>query len=75
MDIGNLSAATMVDIVGLLGTEIGLRYHRMLTDALKKAGAKTELFTIPGGGHGNFKADERSRAYAKIREFLTANGL
>ena len=46
-----------------------------LTDALKKAGAKTELFTIPGGGHGNFKADERSKAYAKIREFLTANGL
>lgn len=46
-----------------------------LTDALKKAGAKTELFTIPGGGHGNFKADERSKAYAKIREFLIANGL
>jgi len=46
-----------------------------LTDALKKAGAKTELFTIPGGGHGNFKADERSKAYAKIREFLAANGL
>jgi acetyl esterase/lipase len=46
-----------------------------LVDALKKVGAKAELFTIPGGGHGNFKADERSKAYAKIREFLSANGL
>lgn len=46
-----------------------------LLDALKKAGAKAELFTIPGGGHGNFKAAERSAAYVKIREFLKANGL
>lgn len=46
-----------------------------LTDALKKAGAQTELFTIPGGGHGNFRPAERSAAYVKIREFLKANGL
>ncbi len=46
-----------------------------LLDALKKAGAKADLFTIPGGGHGNFKPDERSKAYARIREFLSANGL
>ncbi len=46
-----------------------------LRDALTKAGVANELFTIPGGGHGNFKADERSKAYAKIREFLTKNGL
>ena len=46
-----------------------------LRDALTKAGAKNELFTIPGGGHGNFKPDERSKAYVKIREFLAKNGL
>lgn len=46
-----------------------------LNDALKKAGARSELFTIPGGGHGNFKPAERSGAYVKIREFLHANGL
>jgi len=46
-----------------------------LRDALTKAGTPNELFTIPGGGHGNFKPDERSRAYAKIREFLAKNGL
>ncbi len=46
-----------------------------LNDALKKAGVTSELFPIPGGGHGNFKPDERSEAYVKIREFLKANGL
>jgi acetyl esterase/lipase len=46
-----------------------------LRDALTKAGAKNELFTIPAGGHGNFKPEERTRAYAKIREFLSKNGL
>ena len=46
-----------------------------LRDALTKAGARNELFTIPGGGHGNFKPDERTKAYVKIREFLTKNGL
>lgn len=46
-----------------------------LHEALAKAGAKAELFTIPAGGHGNFKPDERSRAYAKIREFLAAHGI
>lgn len=46
-----------------------------LHEALSKAGAKGELFTIPAGGHGNFKPDERSKAYVKIREFLSANGL
>jgi len=46
-----------------------------LRDALVKAGAKAELLPIPGGGHGNFKPEERTRAYQKIREFLAANGL
>jgi len=33
--INVILSAAMVDIVGLLGTEIGLRYHRKLIDALK----------------------------------------
>ena len=44
-------------------------------DAMVKAGAKAELFTVAGGGHGNFSPDERVKIYAKIREFLAANGL
>lgn len=31
-----IMSTAMIDIVGLLGTEIGLRYHRLLIDALKK---------------------------------------
>jgi acetyl esterase/lipase len=46
-----------------------------LQAALNKAGVKNELLTIPGGGHGQFKPDERTMIFAKIREFLTANGL
>jgi acetyl esterase/lipase len=46
-----------------------------LRDALNKAGAPNELFTIPAGGHGNFKPDERGKIYMKIREFLTRHGL
>jgi acetyl esterase/lipase len=46
-----------------------------LRDALTKAGVTNELFTVPGGGHGNFKPEERTRAYLKIREFLAKNGL
>ena len=46
-----------------------------LRDALTKAGAANELFTVPGGGHGNFRPEDRTKIYLKIREFLTKNGL
>jgi acetyl esterase/lipase len=46
-----------------------------LHEALAAAGVKNELFPIPGGGHGNFKPEERTKAYVKIREFLAKNGL
>ena len=44
-----------------------------LRDALTTAGVPNELVTIPGGGHGNFKADERVRAFDAIRAFLEKN--
>ena len=46
-----------------------------LRDALTRAAVKNELVTIAGGGHGNFTAEDRMNAYAKIRSFLAANGL
>ncbi len=46
-----------------------------LRDALTKVGATNELFTVPGGGHGNFRPDERTKIYVKIREFLAKHGL
>lgn len=41
-----------------------------LRDALTNAGAPNQLYTVAGGGHGNFKADDRVKIYATIREFL-----
>ncbi|HYP81483.1 MAG TPA: alpha/beta hydrolase [Steroidobacteraceae bacterium] len=46
-----------------------------LHEALVKAGVQNQLLTIPGGGHGQFKPEERSRIFATVREFLTAHGL
>lgn len=41
-----------------------------LRDALTKAGVTNELVTIPGGGHGNFVAPQRDRAWTAVRAFL-----
>ncbi len=46
-----------------------------LTAALTKAGVANQLVTIPGGRHGGFTPDERTRIYVAIREFLAKNGL
>jgi acetyl esterase/lipase len=43
--------------------------------ALTKAGVTNQLLTIPGGKHGNFTPDERTKIFATIREFLGKNGL
>jgi acetyl esterase/lipase len=42
----------------------------VLKEALTKAGVANELVTIPGGGHGNFVAPQRDRAWTAIRAFL-----
>jgi acetyl esterase/lipase len=46
-----------------------------LQEALTKAGVQNQLITIPGGKHGNFSPDERTRIYVAIREFLKKNNL
>ena len=51
--------------------EQGVRLHAALT----KAGAVNQHLTIPGGKHGNFTPEERTRIYVTIREFLAKNGL
>ena len=40
-----------------------------------KAGVTNQLLTIPGGSHGNFTPEERTKIFATIREFLAKNGL
>ena len=46
-----------------------------LHDALSKAGVPNQLVTIPGGKHGGFTPEERTRIFTTIREFLAKNGL
>ncbi len=46
-----------------------------LHEGLSKAGVTNQLLTIPGGRHGNFTPDERTKIFATIREFLTKNKL
>jgi acetyl esterase/lipase len=46
-----------------------------LHDALTKAGVQNQLLTIPGGKHGGFTPEERTRIYIAVREFLAKNGL
>ena len=43
--------------------------------ALDKANTPNRFLTIPGGKHGNFTPEERTRIYEAIREFLSKNGL
>ena len=46
-----------------------------LHEALAKVGTPNQLLTIPGGKHGNFTPEERTKIYSTIREFLGKNGL
>jgi acetyl esterase/lipase len=47
----------------------------MLHRELTKAGVPNQLLTIPGGKHGGFTPEERTRIFIAIREFLAKNGL
>jgi acetyl esterase/lipase len=49
----------------------GVQLHQALT----KAGVTNQLVTVPGGRHGNFTPEERTKIYIAVREFLAKNGL
>jgi acetyl esterase/lipase len=46
-----------------------------LHEALVKVNVPNQLVTIPGGGHGNFTAEQRMTIYTTIKQFLGKNGL
>jgi pimeloyl-ACP methyl ester carboxylesterase len=46
-----------------------------LHQALTKAAVKNQLFTIPGGGHGDFTDEQELKAWEAIRTFLVSNGV
>ena len=46
-----------------------------LKAALDKAGVSNEMFTVPGGKHGGFTAEENVKVYGAIKQFLKKQGL
>ena len=46
-----------------------------LHEALTQAHVPNQLLTIPGGKHGNFSTEERTKIFLTIREFLSKNGV
>ncbi|HWX93776.1 MAG TPA: alpha/beta hydrolase [Terriglobales bacterium] len=46
-----------------------------LHEALNKVGVKNQLFTIAGGGHGDFTLDQEMKAYEAIHAFLAGLGI
>ena len=65
----------ILSIHGDMDTIVPYSHATRLHDALTSSGTPNELLTIRGGGHGNFKPEERGAAYLKIREFLAKNRL
>jgi acetyl esterase/lipase len=59
------------DMDQLVPYDEAVRLHAALT----KAGVINLLLTIPGGRHGNFTPEERTKIFSTIRDFLAKNGL
>ena len=45
-------------------------HAQRLQAALEQAGVPHQLVTVPGGKHGNFPPEQRTRIYQEIRGFL-----
>jgi acetyl esterase/lipase len=65
----------ILTVHGDADTTVPYQHAVRLHEALNKAGVVNQLVTIPGGKHGNFTPEERTRIYSSIREFLSKNGL
>lgn len=65
----------VLTIHGDADTTVPYAHAVQLHQALDKAGVPNQLLTIPGGKHGNFTPEERTKIYITIREFLAKNGL
>ena len=55
----------------LVPHEQAVRLH----EALTKAGDRNQLLTIPGGGHGDFNAEQELKGYEAVKAFLISVGI
>src|SRR5215813_13193238 len=65
----------ILTVHGDADTTVPYQHAVRLHEALNKAGVTNQLVTIPGGRHGNFTPEERTKIYSTIREFLAKNGI
>jgi acetyl esterase/lipase len=65
----------VISIQGDADPTVPYSHSIRLQEALAKVGVAHELVTIPGGKHGNFTPEERTKIYVAIHAFLAKNGL
>jgi acetyl esterase/lipase len=65
----------IISIQGDADPTVPYEHSVRLQKALAEVGVPHELVTIPGGKHGNFTPDERTKIYVAIHAFLAAHGL
>jgi acetyl esterase/lipase len=63
----------IITIHGDADPTVPYQHALRLQFALAKAGVPHELLTIPGGKHGGFTPEERTKIYIAVRAFLAAN--
>jgi acetyl esterase/lipase len=63
----------VLSIQGDADPTVPYQHSVRLQEALAKVGVPHQLVTIPGGKHGNFTRDERTKIYVAIHAFLAAN--
>jgi acetyl esterase/lipase len=63
----------VISIQGDADPTVPYQHSVRLQEALAKVGVPHELVTIPGGKHGNFTPEERTKIYVAIRAFLAAH--
>jgi acetyl esterase/lipase len=63
----------VLSIQGDADPTVPYQHSVRLQEALAKVGVPHELVTIPGGKHGNFTPEERTKIYVAIRSFLAAH--
>jgi acetyl esterase/lipase len=65
----------ILTIHGDSDTVVPYHHATQLHQALDKAGAPNQLYTVKGGGHGQFSPDDTRQAYAAIWKFLAKYNL
>ena len=65
----------ILSIQGDADPTVPYQHSVRLHEALSKVNVPNQLLTIPGGKHGGFTPEERTKIFVTIREFLAKNNI